>query len=180
LEPPDRRTAKLGNLPLSRHSRISTPIQASKLALLVQYQATCCRFWRSLLRHSGKTPLLVRDASTWGSLALLGWPVGHGHPRTMAPGAGEKRAEKSYLSSAVDSINPWSSSRSSTPTPKDPQPAPAPVNPGDHSINSFYGHSFKKYPYDCPPLAVQWFHATDVSCSWHLHPLLHNGLPVVT
>ncbi|KAH8887780.1 DDHD-domain-containing protein [Thozetella sp. PMI_491] len=81
----------------------------------------------------------------------------------MAPGTSDKKVEKSYLSSAVDSINPWSGSRSSTPVAKEPAPrSPASVNPGDHSSNPFYGQSLKKYPADCPPLVVQWFHAVDV------------------
>ncbi|KAK1825763.1 phospholipase DDHD2 [Podospora conica] len=72
----------------------------------------------------------------------------------------EKKVEKSYLASAYDSINPWGGSRTTTPTPKDSQPAPAPVV--DHIVNPFYGQSLKKYPPDCPPLRVQWFHAVDV------------------
>lgn len=78
--------------------------------------------------------------------------------------SGEKKAEKGYLASAVDSLNPWGGSRSatSTPTPKDPQ-QPPPAHPVDHTVNSFYGQSFKRYPPDCPPLKVQWFHAVDVS-----------------
>ncbi|KAK4191080.1 putative phospholipase [Podospora australis] len=76
----------------------------------------------------------------------------------------EKKAEKSYLASAVDSINPWAGNRSTTPTPKDPQPNANAVssNPGDHTLNPFYGQSFKRYPPDCPPLTVQWFNAVDV------------------
>lgn len=82
----------------------------------------------------------------------------------MAPGAGDKKAEKSYLASAVDSINPWAGSRSATPTPKDPQPAVVPAaSTADHTINPYYGHSVRRYPPDCPPLKVQWFHAADVS-----------------
>ncbi|KAF6823802.1 DDHD domain-containing protein [Colletotrichum plurivorum] len=83
----------------------------------------------------------------------------------MAPGGADRKAEKSYLSSAVDSINPWSGSRSSTPTPRDPPPQPIPVptaRPGDHSITHLYGQSTKSYPADCPPLNVLWYHATDV------------------
>ncbi|KAK6864283.1 DDHD domain-containing protein [Apiospora arundinis] len=79
---------------------------------------------------------------------------------------GEKKVEKSYLASAVDSINPWntsrSTSRSNTPTPKEkemppppPKQMPAP-NPSkkadDHSINTIYGQSLRKYPSDCPLL----------------------------
>jgi hypothetical protein len=78
----------------------------------------------------------------------------------MASVAPEKKVEKSYLASAYDSINPWGGSRTATPTPKDPQPTPAPVI--DHIVNPFYGQSLKKYPPDCPPLRVQWFHAVDV------------------
>ncbi|CRK14909.1 hypothetical protein BN1723_017412, partial [Verticillium longisporum] len=85
----------------------------------------------------------------------------------MAPGGADKRLEKSYLSSAVDSINPWAAnSRSTTPTPKD-----VPVQQqlvkgtgsvaGDHSTTHLYGCSAKSYPSDCPPLKVLWFHAVD-------------------
>lgn len=82
----------------------------------------------------------------------------------MAPGAGDKKAEKSYLASAVDSINPWAGNRTSTATPKEPQPSPTiPASSGDHIINPLYGKSFKTYPPDCPKLNVQWFHAADVS-----------------
>ncbi|KAI1810220.1 DDHD domain-containing protein [Poronia punctata] len=81
----------------------------------------------------------------------------------------EKKIEKGYLASAVESMNPWISSRSTTPTPKEtaPPPQPKPNLPAaqkadDHATNTLYGHSFKKYPADCPPLSVLWFHAVDV------------------
>ncbi|KAI0861585.1 DDHD domain-containing protein [Xylaria cubensis] len=84
---------------------------------------------------------------------------------------GEKKVEKSYLASAVESINPWTTSRSTTPTLKDSTPLPQPKagsssssaqKADDHSTNTLYGHSFKKYPADCPPMNVMWFHAVDV------------------
>ena len=82
----------------------------------------------------------------------------------------EKKAEKSYFASAVDSINPWNTARSTTPTPKDnppPKPAPPKSTPtkkaDDHTVNTLYGQSFRRYPSDCPPLNVMWFHAVDVS-----------------
>ncbi|KAK4654265.1 hypothetical protein QC762_402320 [Podospora pseudocomata] len=89
------------------------------------------------------------------------------HPGAMASTpapntAVEKKVEKSYLASAVDSINPWAGPRSATPTPKDPQPALAPSTTVDHTLNPFYGQSFKRYPPDCPPPNIQWFHAVDV------------------
>ncbi|KAH7149742.1 DDHD domain-containing protein [Dactylonectria estremocensis] len=83
----------------------------------------------------------------------------------MAPGQPEKKAEQSYLSSAVNSINPWANSRSTTPTqtskPEQGQPATA-ARQDDHSVTHLYGQSFKTYPPDCPPLKVQWFHAVDL------------------
>ncbi|KAM0381832.1 hypothetical protein ACHAPY_003814 [Fusarium culmorum] len=85
----------------------------------------------------------------------------------MAPVAADKKTEKSYLSSAVDSINPWAASRSTTPIQKpkaepDSLLAAAPANPDDHSTTHLYGQSFRTYPPGCPPLKVQWFHAVDV------------------
>ncbi|KAI0099519.1 DDHD domain-containing protein [Daldinia grandis] len=77
-----------------------------------------------------------------------------------------KKVEKSYLASAVDSINPWTTNRSTTPTPKDVPPKtskPVPTRKAeDHSTNTLYGQSFRRYPLDCPPLNVMWFHAVDV------------------
>lgn len=85
----------------------------------------------------------------------------------MAPVAADKKTEKSYLSSAVDSINPWAASRSTTPIQKpkaepDSLLAAAPANPDDHSTTHLYGQSFRTYPSGCPALKVQWFHAVDV------------------
>ncbi|ROV98622.1 hypothetical protein VSDG_04293 [Cytospora chrysosperma] len=82
----------------------------------------------------------------------------------MASGsAADKKAERSTWASAVDSINPWSGARSSTPAPREPAPPPPPTsNTGDHSTNPIYGISARRYPLDCPPLQIQWFHAIDV------------------
>jgi hypothetical protein len=79
----------------------------------------------------------------------------------------EKKPEKSYFASAVESINPWNTSRSSTPAPKEkgmpPPPKPAPSKKADdHTSTTLYGQSFRRYPPDCPPLNVKWFHAVDV------------------
>ena len=90
--------------------------------------------------------------------------------RIMAPTNADQKADKSYLSSAVESLNPWGP-RSTTPTPggeKHEPPSPAstvaPSNdPQDHAVGQLYGQSVRRYPTDCPPLRVQWFHAVDVS-----------------
>ncbi|KAI0134104.1 DDHD domain-containing protein [Xylariales sp. AK1849] len=96
-------------------------------------------------------------------------------PETTTGGSGDPKPdtkpEKSYLASAVESINPWTLSRSSTPAPKEKEKEVPPRTKSasarsktadDHSINTLYGQSFKRYPSDCPPLNVKWFHAVDV------------------
>jgi hypothetical protein len=85
----------------------------------------------------------------------------------MAPGTAEKKIERSYLSSAVDSFNPWAASRSTTPTQKtkpeeETSTVPTSANPDDHTTTHLYGQSLRTYPSGCPPLKVQWFHAVDV------------------
>ncbi|KAH8169509.1 DDHD domain-containing protein [Sarocladium implicatum] len=86
----------------------------------------------------------------------------------MPPAKVEQKADKSYLTSAVQSLNPWGS-RSATPTPGDQPEPPSPASavapssdPRDHTIPQLYGQSSRSYPSDCPPLQVQWFHAVDV------------------
>lgn len=39
----------------------------------------------------------------------------------------------------------------------------APQQGGDHIVDRRHRLSLKRYPQDCPPLAVRWFHAIDVS-----------------
>jgi hypothetical protein len=39
---------------------------------------------------------------------------------------------------------------------------------GDHVVDRRHRLSFKRYPRDCPPLAVRWFHAVDVSARIHM------------
>lgn len=83
------------------------------------------------------------------------------------PESKSEKPEKSYLSTAVDSISPWGGSRSST-----PKPASATVpgegsglkhqRGGDHTTQNWHGFSSKRYPPDCPPLNARWFHAVDV------------------
>ncbi|KAH6713044.1 DDHD domain-containing protein [Leptodontidium sp. MPI-SDFR-AT-0119] len=83
------------------------------------------------------------------------------------PESKSEKPEKSYLSTAVDSISPWGGSRSST-----PKPASATVpgegsglkhqRGGDHTTQNWHGFSSKRYPPDCPPLNARWFHAVDI------------------
>jgi hypothetical protein len=96
--------------------------------------------------------------ASWQAIAPPGWPYGQTQLK-MAAGTTEQKAEKSYLSSAVESINPWAGSQSSTPTLKGELKHPT---TGDHSVNHFYGLSLRNYPPECPPLNVLWFHAVDI------------------
>lgn len=100
--------------------------------------------------------------------STFGWCVwSRSFSVNMAPGTAEKKIERSYLSSAVDSFNPWAASRSTTPTQKtkpeeETSTVPTSANPDDHTTTHLYGQSLRTYPSGCPPLKVQWFHAVDV------------------
>ncbi|KAF2478338.1 DDHD-domain-containing protein [Lindgomyces ingoldianus] len=75
-----------------------------------------------------------------------------------------------FLSAGLNALSPWGS-RSATPKPphtdddeKD-KTAPAAIGAqrgGDHTINRRHRLSLRKYPNDCPPLVVRWFHAVDI------------------
>ncbi|TVY92457.1 putative phospholipase, mitochondrial [Lachnellula willkommii] len=94
--------------------------------------------------------------------------------------SGGGKAEKSYLTAAVESIT-WSSSRSSTPKPA-PTSAAGPAEAsglrnqhgGDHTAHH-WGLGRKEYPHDCPVLNVRWFYAVDVPK--RKPKLLSNGRP---
>jgi hypothetical protein len=77
---------------------------------------------------------------------------------------------KSYLSGITSSFSPWGS-RSATPKPG-PQrendatgadPAIPANRTNDHTVSHRHRLFKNQYPKDCPPLAVQWYHAVDVS-----------------
>lgn len=140
-------------------------------------------------RRAPHTSLTTRSRAYWNlpTGRVFGWRRGPPDEMASAPGGSgsgsgapaEKKVEKSYLASAVDSINPWNTSRSSTPTPKEapkpppPKPKPtqdAPRKADDHSTNPIYGQSFKRYPPECPPLNVMWFHAIDVGFARPMRP----------
>ena len=80
----------------------------------------------------------------------------------MAAGGKKLQERTSYF----EAFNPWGTNRSSTPGLKDTDSGPpSPTNnqtPANHSTTHLYGQSFARYPPDCPPLRVQWFHAVDV------------------
>ncbi|TLS27323.1 hypothetical protein PpBr36_05317 [Pyricularia pennisetigena] len=186
LKPP--RTRTFGTVPhcLSR-KYLARGVQEEETTTASSHR-TLPNLELSLLRHNSKllafrcisnlstTRRLTTTHCLHQTASLSHWaaraprrPAGPaGHSDAMAPaGSAEKKADKSYFSSAVDSMNPWGGSRSTTPTPKEPvpptpPPPPATSNPGDHSINYVYGQSTKRYPPDCPPLNVKWFHAVDI------------------
>ena len=123
----------------------------------------------------------------WSFAKKLPWPLGRSSTMAPAPGAkgsgvpkdksantGGSKVEQSYLGSAVESFNPWAASRSKSPLDKDGEKqtsattrpksnSAASRKADDHSLNTLYGQSVRRYPRDCPPLEVMWFHAVDVS-----------------
>ncbi|CAI6335381.1 unnamed protein product [Periconia digitata] len=87
--------------------------------------------------------------------------------------------KQGFLSAGINAFSPWGS-RSATPkspqTPRLPEDgkdkeremdnaasgATAAQRGGDHKINRRHRLSLKRYPQDCPPLVVRWFHAVDL------------------
>lgn len=51
--------------------------------------------------------------------------------------------------------------------------APGTQRGGDHVVDRRHRLSLKRYPRDCPPLAVKWFHAVDVSKTARILLKLH-------
>lgn len=78
-----------------------------------------------------------------------------------------------FLSAGINALSPWSSSRSATPKPppaahRDADDKAAGLGMSnqrgsDHTVSHIHRLSPSKYPHDCPPLEVRWFHAVDVS-----------------
>ncbi|KAF2260793.1 DDHD-domain-containing protein [Lojkania enalia] len=77
-----------------------------------------------------------------------------------------------FLSAGINALSPWGS-RSTTPKPpntpqsKDDEKKRSTSGMGtqrggDHIVSHRHWVSLKKYPKDCPPLVVRWFHAVDV------------------
>ncbi|KAF2676355.1 DDHD-domain-containing protein [Lentithecium fluviatile CBS 122367] len=88
-----------------------------------------------------------------------------------------------FLSAGITALSPWGS-RTGTPKPpptprnvdedkdkdKDKDkgkekavvPGAGPQRGGDHMVNRRHRLSLKRYPQDCPPLVVRWFHAVDL------------------
>ncbi|KAG6012627.1 hypothetical protein E4U43_007711 [Claviceps pusilla] len=125
-------------------------------------------FFPTAIYHHSSVPTVGFATKRLGP--AVAWLYPRASSLKMPPATGDKKPEKSYLSSAVDSINPWSASRTATPASAadNKQEATAVVAgldstttvpdksaaSGDHSITPLYGQSFRTYPRDCPPLNV--------------------------
>ena len=80
-------------------------------------------------------------------------------------------SNKSYLSTGIggiSSLSPWGS-RSGTPKPPDTKEGTeakeavfGTQRANDHTVSRKNRFSLKRYPRDCPPVTVQWYHAVDV------------------
>jgi hypothetical protein len=82
-----------------------------------------------------------------------------------------------FLSAGITALSPWGS-RSATPKPPPPSshhgdddkaagPGAGAQRGGDHVVNRRPRLTLRKYPSDCPPLVVRWFHAVDVCVLSH-------------
>ncbi|KAF4536275.1 DDHD domain-containing protein [Lasiodiplodia theobromae] len=85
--------------------------------------------------------------------------------------APDAKSSGSYLAAGINAISPWGS-RNQTPqthpAPDAGEPQPPELNltqqsrGADHTVTNRHRLSLKKYPRDCPPLSVLWFHAVDI------------------
>lgn len=131
-------------------------------------------YLKTLAQHARNVPKyvpegLLRSAShfDWGKKPGVAGRFDRQAKMDPTPESKAGKAEKSYLTAAVESITPWSTSRSSTPKPAatvDPAEASGLRNQhgGDHTTQHWHGLSLKDYPADCPSLKARWFYAVDV------------------
>jgi hypothetical protein len=143
------------NLILPEEHQLEFPVKRVTVTVTITL-ARLGNFSRRIL-HS--YPSLSGSASVWsGTQADTERCAGEMTSTTPKP-------EKSYLSAAVDSISPWTASRSSTPKARgrsESGPRVQSQQGGDHSFNYRHGLSLRKYPKDCPPANIRWFYAVDV------------------
>jgi hypothetical protein len=120
--------------------------------------------WLSKLRVGGDAPPVDRMAAPDNKPGFLSnlspWPSRAGTPKPPALSKTEGSAEKAKRAEQDREINRAAA-------------VLAPQQGGDHVIDRRHRLSLKRYPPDCPPLAVRWFHAIDVSSqnTTHSHGL---------
>lgn len=116
-----------------------------------------------------RSPLPTQDIDATGRLGRRGGEMA----------AAPQKVEKSYLASAVSSVqsvSPWGNSRSSTPKPRTASADRRGLKNqqgDDHSIQRLGAISSRRYPSDCPTAQIRWFYATDVNTldGTHIKPV---------
>jgi hypothetical protein len=139
-----------------------------------------------LLRDNIKLPKLVPKSATRSERRARNWLQKYkaGGNALSRLGMSTPETKPTFLSAGITALSPWGS-RSSTPKPpqdshsddgdkdkeKDKLPVTgmAPQRGGDHTVNRRHRLSLRKYPNDCPPLVVRWYHAVDVRI-WSQRP----------
>lgn len=138
--------------------------QAAKLARSSSLQSYIRRNFPFLLPNSDPpraTVSLSRRESghSWGKDVGNMASQGNQTPGPHDPNQG-------YLKSSLGKLSPWTRSPSIAPSKvKDGEPPEAVLQEqkgADHRVSTRHRLSLRKYPKDCPPLRVQWFHAVDV------------------
>lgn len=138
---------------LARSPRLrpqSSPSKASR------YRANS---WLSKLRVGGDAPPVDRMAAPDNKQGFLSnlspWPSRASTPKLPAASKSEGSADKAKK---MEQEKEKEKDRATA--------VLAPQQGGDHVIDRRYRLSLKRYPPDCPPLAVRWFHAIDVSSQY--------------
>jgi hypothetical protein len=143
------------------HSFARSTLARIKAVLPIFYDQV--RFPRLIPKAAIRTP---RRARNWVQRRQAG---GNALPWTAMSNLDGKPG---FLSAGINALSPWGS-RSTTPKPpptsqpEDETKPPPTQRGGDHTVNR-RRISPRKYPNDCPPTAVRWFHAVDVrrQCTW--------------
>lgn len=127
---------------------LSPPFQASR------YRA---KSWLAKLRVGGDAPPVDRMTAPDNKQGFLSnlspWPSRAGTPKPPAPEGSADKAKKMEQERDKDRAAAILAAQQG----------------GDHVIDRRHRLSLKRYPPDCPPLAVRWFHAIDVSSQYTLY-----------
>lgn len=135
-----------------------------KLVTLANYLMSLAKHARNFPKYLPESLLKSATSFDWKSIrgVVGGLDAMESTPEKQLEKS--ENGEKSYLTAAVESISPWSSSRTSTPTPISAATAPGEASGlknqhgGDHMTQSWHGLSLKKYPADCPPVTKSFLY----------------------
>lgn len=153
----------------TKHSPRASRIEYAKLAFVLKAHGRSPAALNTVVTISKRICAIEERRTQLRRITMTHAMSGKGQTQDTESDA--KQTDQSSWTSTFNSINPWASNRGQAP-PATEQPteteAEKTASANEASINQdhlsvpIYGKSFRKYPDDCPPLRVRWFHAVDV------------------